>query len=82
MATICVRVQLRGQLRRYVPPAAGGWISCRLPAGTTIAGLARALGFADDEEFDGAVGERIGRLDDVLRDGDEIILFPPLAGGQ
>ena len=52
-----------------------------LPGGETIADLIRGLGIGDDEVVLASVNCQLVDRDCVLKDGDEVSLFGPVAGG-
>ena len=80
---ITVRVRLFAELRRFLPPGADEWPPIALPRGATCAAAAAAVGIdlAAEEEVIIGVGDTLARPDTVLRDGDEVVLFSPMAGG-
>jgi sulfur-carrier protein len=49
------------------------WLAARDAAG--------AAAFAEPDRIRAALGGAMARLDDVLRPGDEVSLFPPVTGG-
>lgn len=57
---------------------------CRLARGSTLADLLRLLGHAPEAITTAVNGEFVARAlraSQVLRDGDEILLFQPIVGG-
>ena len=91
---IQVHVQLFTILRRCLPPATErGQATIPLPEGATVAdlithlGIDRCLGY-DAAELTSKAGWQVlisGRFEldmgRVLHDGDEVRIFPPIAGG-
>ncbi len=77
-----VRARLYATLRRFQPQLGHGEaIAFELPEGATLRDLLAALHVPSEETkqcFVNAVGQD---LDYRLRDGDEVGIFPPLAGG-
>jgi molybdopterin converting factor small subunit len=77
-----LKVKLNASLRRYLPEGADGSpIDLEVADGTTVAQVVEKLGIplerahmvvADDEQLD---------LEAVVADGQELNLYPPLAGG-
>jgi molybdopterin converting factor small subunit len=89
-----IHLQLFSVLRECLPPdAQRGRATVDLPAGTTLQGLVshlgldQRLGLAPDQELidvDWQVmfnGKFQKDMDRVLQDGDQVSVFPPLAGG-
>lgn len=80
-----VQVKLYGILRRYRPAAAPGKVHEMFPIeineGAMVIDLAQELGI-DSSSFSAIAvnGESTGEHT-VLRDGDDVRLFPPSAGG-
>ena len=79
--TIAITLNLFGDHRRYQPPGETGpvYVACR--AGATIAELLQQLGIPRDEETAISLNGELGRVSDVLKDGDELVLFGPSEGG-
>lgn len=74
-----VRIKLMGSLRGK-QPAAGG--SLEIDAGTTITSLLERLGVASGHIHLVMVNGAMERdRDRVLAEGDEVVVFPPVAGG-
>jgi sulfur carrier protein ThiS len=77
-----VRIRLHGTLRKYLPQGSTGNLgTVDVPEGARIADLLAQLGIpaehakmlvSGDEQLDGSA---------VLREGQEVNVFPPLAGG-
>ena len=77
-----VRVKLFATLRKYMPAGvAGDTLTVEVGDGATVADLVAALGIPLDHARMAVVrGEQLA-LDAVVPPGEEVNLFPPLAGG-
>jgi molybdopterin converting factor small subunit len=77
-----VTVRLHATLRKYLPAGAdGNAVSVELSPGATVADAVARLGIPPDHaKMMVSGGEHLERTS-VLRDGQEVNLFPPLAGG-
>jgi len=79
---IQVQVRLYATLRRYQPQVRLGEATIvSLPEGATVEQLVTKLGLPVDMVKTVFVRGEIVRNDRVLRDGDEVGIFPPIAGG-
>jgi len=81
-----MRIELRlfATLRRYLPPGSEkGKVLLDLPEGLTVEGLVQKLGIPPGmAELTVVNGQALQQgLQKVLRDGDVVSLFPPIAGG-
>jgi len=77
-----VRVRLYATVRRYAPPGCHeGTFSVELPEGSKLEDLYRRLGIPEREVKQSFVNGRRAEPDQVLREGDEVGVFPPIAGG-
>jgi molybdopterin converting factor small subunit len=79
-----VRVKLMASLRSKLPPGAkGGTAEVSVPPGTTIAAVLDQLGVGGGHVH---LVMRNGEMETdrqrALEDGDELTVFPPVAGGQ
>jgi molybdopterin converting factor small subunit len=81
MSGIAVRVRLFASLRRFHPEAADGPIAVHLEVGATVRDAVAALGIPEENAGIVVCDDRHLELDSPLRDGAEVSLFPPLAGG-
>jgi len=81
MSEIAVSVRLFASLRRFQPQGQDGPITVRLPAGATVADVIAALGVPEKSTGIVVCDDRHLELASPLRDGAEVSLFPPLAGG-
>lgn len=66
---------------RLVGVSGGGAHAGELPTGSTVGDALRALGDHRDADVSVLIHGRIVEWSQVLRDGDELLVVPPLAGG-
>lgn len=79
---IRVEVRLYATLRKYAPQnRLGEPLSLELPAGTTLGDLLSRLGIPSEELKTAFVNNLRQEEAYILRDGDRVALFPPVAGG-
>lgn len=77
-----IRVKLFATLARYWPEAGHGRpFTLPLVAGQDVRSLVAPLGLPAEAVRHVFVNGRRASLEYVLQDGDEIAIFPPLAGG-
>lgn len=77
-----VQVRLYGLLRHYHPgPNANAPLTLELPEGATIADIAAHLGLPEGLVHAVSVNGIACEIGQHLRDGDQVGLFPPAAGG-
>ena len=77
-----VTVRLHATLRKYLPAGAdGNAVSVELSPGATVADAVARLGIPPDHAKMMVSGGEHLEPTAVLRDGQELNLFPPLAGG-
>ncbi|MEW6398066.1 MAG: ubiquitin-like small modifier protein 1 [Bacillota bacterium] len=77
-----VRVRLYASLRDYAPGGSErGAFTLELPPGSTLADLYARLGMPPQEAKQAFVNGRREEPGLILREGDEIGIFPPIAGG-
>lgn len=78
-----VQVQLFATLAAYLPPASAdhGTASVEVPEGATVGDLAARLGIPADLPRLALVNGREVEPTHRLAPGDEVTLYPPLAGG-
>ena len=77
-----VEVRLFATLQPYLPAGArGDSISLDLPAGATVRDVVESLRIPADIACLTVVNGREAALEQVLSPGDELAMFPPLAGG-
>jgi sulfur carrier protein ThiS len=77
-----VRVKLMASLRSKLPAGAkGGTAEVQVDPGTTIAGLLDRLGVSGHVHLVMVNGAMETERQRTLADGDELVVFPPVAGG-
>ncbi len=77
-----ISVKLFASLRKYRPDLDHGEAAnLELPDGATLNDVLNELGIAPDETKQCFVNALVQDLDWVLQDGDEVGVFPPIAGG-
>ena len=77
-----VTIRLNASLRRYSPSDADGpSFALDLEDGATVAGAMSQLGIPDRQAQMVTVDGEQADVDTVLAQGQELSLFPPLAGG-
>jgi molybdopterin converting factor small subunit len=77
-----VTVKLHATLRKYLPAgSANNAISLELPAGATVTEVINRLGIPAGHAKMIVSGDDYLETTSVLHDGQEVNLFPPLAGG-
>jgi len=77
-----VDVRLFATLRPYLPAGADGdGVSLEFPAGATVRDVVVALKIPGEVTCLTVVNGRDADPDQVLAPGDELAMFPPLAGG-
>lgn len=77
-----VEVRLFATLQPYLPAGArGDGIALELPAGATVRDVIASLKIPSDVACLTVVNGRDAEADQVLVPGDELAMFPPLAGG-
>jgi sulfur carrier protein ThiS len=81
--TITVKVTLFADLRRYLAKGVTGPQPYTLPAGATVADLIALLGIPAGDAAEVTAGRNGDQAqhDDVLHDGDDLVLFSPMEGG-
>ena len=72
-----VHVKLFASLRNFGPERQ----TLELPAGATIGDVVRALGIPGTVKLLRIVNGEHRPENELLKDGDELALFPPIAGG-
>lgn len=79
---IQLQVRIYATLRRYQPQLRlGETLFLSLPEGSSVAQLEARLGIPEGEIKTVFVKGIIVKEDHVLSDGDEVGIFPPIAGG-
>ncbi len=76
-----VKVQVYAILRQYVPDASRGPMVMEIPEGTTVGQLIERLSIPPELARVVFVNGVRQEWDWILQEGDEIGIFPPIAGG-
>jgi sulfur-carrier protein len=78
-----IEVKLLTQMKKYLPDPdmAGNTRSLEIKANATVREMFIELGIPADMPKVIMLNERQGRLDDILKDGDKVSVFPPVGGG-
>ena len=77
-----VDVRLFATLQPYLPAGAeGDGVSLEFPAGATVRDVVESLKIPGELACLTVVNGRDANLEQVLAPGDELAMFPPLAGG-
>lgn len=77
-----ISVRLFATLQRYLPPPKPGEATeVDVPDGTTVAGLIDKLSVPMEQVKIVMINGIHAREDQVLREGDRVGIFPPIAGG-
>jgi sulfur-carrier protein len=80
---IDVQVRLYATLRRYHPELKlGEGLVVRVPEGTSIGQLIAEIGLPPDTVRQVFSKGRAVEDDHILADGEDVALFPPVAGGE
>lgn len=78
-----ITVELFATLVRYLPAGTRGKSTIlTVEGGATVAQVLKGLGIPDDMPFTTLVNGRHSEPDQVLKPGDRLSAFPPLAGGR
>ena len=76
-----IDVRLYATLRQHQPEAPAGVLSAELPEGASVRALMEKLGIDPAEVHILMVNGASSPVDQVLKDGDRVGLFPPVGGG-
>jgi molybdopterin converting factor small subunit len=76
-----ITVKLFATLHQYQPAAPRSGMAIDIPQGSTVADVLPRLRIPDAAPLVAMVNEKVEHLDRVLREGDVLSLFPPVAGG-
>jgi molybdopterin synthase sulfur carrier subunit len=77
-----ISVTLHGTLRRFLPAgSSGNAAGLDMPEGATVADVVARLGIPPDHTKMMVSGDEYLETTSILHDGQEVNLFPPLAGG-
>ena len=74
--TVTVMGPFRGRVASDQGPAA-----VDLDPGGTVADALSAVGMADGEQWNASIAGQLVGADHVLREGDALLVFTPIAGG-
>ncbi|MHB8764101.1 MAG: MoaD/ThiS family protein [Deferrisomatales bacterium] len=75
-----VKLKFFAGLRDFLPKGPSP-CPAEFPAGTTVGGVLGSFGIPEDKPKILLVNGRHAELGRVLEDGDELAVFPPVAGG-
>ena len=79
-------MRLHGVLRRYRPAAAGGAphhpFVLELPSESSVLTIVNRLALPDGRISVAALNGEAVNVSQALHDGDQVALFPPVAGGD
>lgn len=76
-----ITVRLHATLKKFLPPGTNGSAALELPDGATVGDLISHLGIPPGHTKVMVSGDAYLETTTVLHDGQEVNLFPPLAGG-
>ncbi|MBI4519032.1 MAG: MoaD/ThiS family protein [Deltaproteobacteria bacterium] len=80
---MCITVKLHATLKKHLPAqATGDAVVIEVAEGATVADVIRQLGIPPRHAGMTVSGDELLDPAAVLKDGQEINLFPPLAGGS
>ena len=79
--TIAVTVKLFAALRKFLPPGSENGVVLELPLGSTALDAVDALGIPVDHAGMLVSKDEYIEADTPLCDGQDLSVFPPLAGG-
>jgi sulfur carrier protein ThiS len=75
--TVTVMGTFRGRL-----PSDHGPATVEVGPEGTVADALRAIGMADDEQWNASISGQLVGPDHVLREGDALLVFTPIVGGS
>ena len=77
-----ITAKLHGTLRKYLPASSqGNTMLVDVPDGATVADVVNRLNIPSDHARMFVAGDEHLEASSVLHDGQELNIFPPLAGG-
>ncbi|MCL4369704.1 MAG: MoaD/ThiS family protein [Chloroflexi bacterium] len=76
-----VRARFFGDLKKFAPHDEDV-VEVDLPEGSTVSKLVDAAHVERGELWRASIKNQLVELDQVLQEGDEVFLFPPIGGGQ
>jgi molybdopterin converting factor small subunit len=79
--TITVTVRLFAALKKFLPRGSESGVVLELPLGSTVQDAIDALGIPSDHAGMLVSKDEYIEADSPLSDGQELSVFPPLAGG-
>lgn len=79
---VTITVKLFATLKQYAPNGRAEGIPLTLPAGATVRDVVERLDIPHDQAAMLVAGDTYVQPETVLEDGQEISIFPPLAGGS
>ena len=78
-----VRVRLHAILKKFLPPGSEDGVAVlEVSEGTTVADVVKLLGIPEKHAGMLVSGDDYLETTSTLRDGQELNIFPPLAGGR
>ena len=77
-----VQVRLNAILRKYAGPDGQVDFATVLPVGAAVDDIIRKLGIPSEEVGLAAVNLKYAERNQILAEGDRVILFPQLTGGR
>ncbi|HEY5477823.1 MAG TPA: MoaD/ThiS family protein [Tepidiformaceae bacterium] len=80
-ATVAITVSFFGDLRQYHTPGEPGPARLTCHAGATVADVLRQLRVPEATDTAISRNGELSGMDEVVRDGDELIFFGPSEGG-
>jgi molybdopterin converting factor small subunit len=75
-----VKAKFFGDLKAF-SPGNQDMAETDLPEGATVGEMVDAFGMNRGELWRASVSKQLVELDHPLKDGDEVLLFPPIGGG-
>ncbi len=75
-----VKVELQGHLQQYAKDG-GTYVEVELREGATVGELITQLGIPEETTWNAAMDGKLVYNNDLLSEGSDLMLFPPLAGG-
>ncbi len=79
--TICISVKLFAALKKYLPAGHSASVRLTLPTGSVVQDVVEALHIPREQAGLLVVGDIYIEPETPLSDGQELSIFPPLAGG-
>ncbi len=79
--TMTVTVKLFAALKKFLPPGSENGVTLKLSMGSTVQDAIDALGIPSDHAGMLVCKNEYIEAEALLSDGQELSIFPPLAGG-